>query len=291
MGEERVMTGRSMRRRLRLDRTMTWLMGLCVLLALIPLVLVLGYVLWRGASVLDWNFLTQTEPFDLSQGGGGAWNAIKGTLKLIVISSLISIPTGIAAAVYLNEYGRGRLAETVRFVSDVMTGVPSIFVGVFVYSLVVIATGGFSAFSGGLALAVIMLPIIIRATEEILRLVPQALREAAWALGVPRWRTVLMVVLPVALPGIVTGVTLAVARGAGETAPLLFTSFGNHFVTGWLDVNDPDSALPLSIYRNARSAYAAAQERAWAGALVLVILIVLLTTIARIATMRRAGRV
>lgn len=280
-----------MRRRLLKNRLMTGLMGLSVLLVLAPLVAVLGYVAWRGASALSGSFFTTSEPSDFSQRGGGFWNGIKGTIKLIVVCSALAVPTGIAAAIYLVEYGRGRLADAIRFVSDVMTGVPSIFVGVFVYTLIVVSSGHFSAWAGAVALAVIMLPIVVRSSEEMLKLVPGELREASLALGVPRWRTVLKVVLPVAAPGIATGVVLAVARAAGETAPLLFTSFGNRFVTGWLDLNQPDSALPLLIYRDARSAYAAAQERAWAGALVLVLLIVALTTIARVATLRRAGRV
>ena len=249
--------------------------------ALIPLAAILGYVAYKGAGLISWEFLSQPEPFSFSQPGGGFWNGIKGTLKLLFVASALSIPVGVLAALYLSEFGRGRFASLVRFVTDVMTGVPSIFVGIFVYSLVVLQTGHFSAFSGALALAVLMLPIVIRGSEEVLKLVPGELREAALALGVPRWRTVLRVVLPSAASGIATAVMLSVARAAGETAPLLFTSFGNRFVTGWTDFSGPDSALPLLIFRDARSAYDPAQARAWAGALTLIAIVLLFTVAAR----------
>jgi len=240
--------------------------------------------------VISWEFLSKPEPFDLTQPGGGFWNGIKGTLQLLVLSSVIAIPIGLLTAMYLNEFGRGRFADAVRFVVDVMTGVPSIFVGIFVYSLIVLQSGHFSAYAGAIALAVLMLPIIIRGAEEVLKLVPGSLREAALALGVPRWRTALRVILPAAASGIVTAIMLAVARAAGETAPLLFTSFGNRFVTGWTDFQSPNSALPLLIFRNARSAYAPAQQRAWGGALVLITIVLVFTIIARVLTTRTRAR-
>jgi phosphate transport system permease protein len=276
-----------MRRRVADALATGWMLG-SLALALVPLALVLAFVFYKGASVVDWSFLTQAEPFDFSEPGGGVWNGIKGTLKLVALSSALALPTGILAAAYLAEYGRGAYATAVRFVVDVMTGVPSIFVGVFVYSALVVRAGHFSAYAGAVALAILMLPIVVKGTEEVLRLVPHELREAALALGVPRWRTVLRVILPSAASGIVTASLLAVARAAGETAPLLFTSFGNRFVTGWTGFDGPDSALPLLVYRDARSAYEPAQARAWGGALVLIALVLLLTIAARTVTRGRA---
>lgn len=279
-----------MRRRLLADRVATaWMVG-SVAVALVPLALILGWVVYRGAGAISPGFLSQPEPFDFSQPGGGFWNGIKGTLKLLLLSTLMAVPAGVATALCLHEHGRGRLAAAVRFVVDVMTGVPSIFVGIFVYSLVVLPAGHFSAAAGAFALAILMLPIVMRGAEEVLKLVPETLREAALALGVPRWRTALSVILPAALPGIATAALLAVARAAGETAPLLFTSFGNRFVTGWTDVSGPDSALPLLIFRNARSAYGPAQERAWGGALVLLAIVLVFTIAARtLASRARAA--
>jgi phosphate transport system permease protein len=277
-----------MRRRRLADRVATAWMVASVAFALVPLAFILGYVIYKGGGLLSWTFLSQPEPFDFTHSGGGVWNGVEGTLKLLFLASLFAIPTGILAALYLNEYGRGRFATAVRFVTDVMTGVPSIFVGIFIYSLIVLETGHFSAYSGAIALAVLMLPIVIRGSEEVLKLVPHELREASLALGVPRWRTVMRVILPAAASGIVTAAMLSVARAAGETAPLLFTSFGNRFVTGFTDYGSPDSALPLLIFRNARSAYAPAQQRAWAAALVLIAIVLVLTVIARTLAGRRA---
>lgn len=275
-------------RRLRNQLATAWMVG-SMLLALAPLVLVVGYVIVKGAGAVSWDFVTQPEPFDLAEPGGGFWNGIKGTIKLLVLATAVAVPSGLACAVWLSEYGRGPVAAVVRFVADVMTGVPSVFVGVFAYSFIVLQTGHFSAWSGAAALALLMLPIVVRGSEEVLRLVPGELREAALALGVPRWRAVLKVVLPTAASGLVTATMLAVARAAGETAPLLFTSFGSRVVTGWTEVDGPDSALPLLIYRGARSAYAPAQERAWAGALVLITMVLVLTLAAR-AVAARTGR-
>ena len=273
-------------RRLRNHLATAW-MVLAMLLALVPLGLILGYVVYKGAGAVSWDFVTQSEPFSFSEYGGGFWNGIKGTIKLMVLASAIAVPAGLLCAVWLTEYGRGPFASLVRFVVDVMTGVPSVFVGVFVYSFLVLQSGHFSAWSGAVALALLMLPIIVAGAEAVLRLVPGELREASLALGVPRWRSVTRVILPTAAPGLVTATMLAVARAAGETAPLLFTSFGNRVVTGWTNFNGPDSALPLLIYRGARSAYAPAQERAWAGALVLISMVLLLTITARLIASRR----
>ena len=277
------------RRRHLKDRLATLWMAGSVVCALVPLALILGYVAYKGAGLVSWSFLTKPEPFSFTEAGGGFWNGIKGTLKLIVVATALAAPVGILAAIYLSEYGRGRFATAVRFVTDVMTGVPSIFVGIFVYSLVVVGTGHFSAWSGALALAVLMLPIVTRGAEEVLKLVPAELREASLALGVPRWRTVFRIIVPAAASGLVTALMLAVARAAGETAPLLFTSFGNRFVTGWTDFDQPDSALPLLIFRDARSAYEPARQRAWAGALVLIGLVLVFTIVARTVTSRRGA--
>lgn len=277
---------RSPRRRRLANQVATIWMIVALLMAVVPLLIILTYVLLRGLSALNLDFITQAPPFDASETGGGYLNGIRGTLKLILLSSLIAIPVGIGAAVYLNEYGRGsKLAPIVRFVADLMTGVPSIFIGIFVFSLVVEGRG-YAAWKGALALSLLMVPIVTRGAEEVLRLVPRDLREASLALGVPRWRTVVNVVLPASASGLTTISMLAVARAAGETAPLLFTSFGNRFVTGWGDFTSADSALPLLIFRDAGSAYAPARDRAWAGALVLITICLLLTIAARIVATR-----
>jgi phosphate transport system permease protein len=259
-----------------------------VVAVVVPLALVLGYVLLRGAAALDLSFFTQAEPLDFTQHGGGFRHGIQGTIKVVGLATLVAVPVGLACAIWLVEYGRGWLAGAVRFVADVMTGVPSVFVGIFAYSFLVLRIGHFAAWTGSAALALMMLPIVVRGCEEVLRLVPGELREASLALGVPRWRTTLSVVVPSAASGLTTAVMLAVARAAGETAPLLFTSFGSRVVTGWTSFNEPDSALPLLIYRNARSAYAPAQERAWAGAFVLIAMVLALTIGARLLAARSA---
>ncbi|HLZ08089.1 MAG TPA: phosphate ABC transporter permease PstA, partial [Chloroflexota bacterium] len=219
--------GRATRRRL----VANVMLGLCFLalgIALVVLVAVLGYVMIQGVTSLNLEFFTNT-PKPVGETGGGVANAIVGTLIIVAIAMLVGIPLGIGSGIYLAEFGRGRFATLVRFTADVLTGIPSITIGLFAYTLVVLPLQTFSAIAGGFALGIIMLPILTRTTEEMVRLVPSSLREGCMALGVPRWRVVLSVILPTALGGIATGVVLAVARVAGETAPLLFTAFGNQF--------------------------------------------------------------
>jgi phosphate transport system permease protein len=276
----RTSTGRRFRNRLAV-----WFMIASIIVALVPLFLILFQLIRKGAGALSWDFLSQPAPFDQSQTGGGYWNGIKGTLKLLLMASAMAIPVGILAAVYLNEYGRGRFAALVRFVANLMAGVPSIFIGIFVFALTVEGSG-YAAWKGALALGLLMVPIIVRASEEVLRLVPRDLREASLALGTPQWRTIVNVVLPAAASGLTTAAMLAVARAAGETAPLLFTSFGNQFVTGFTDVSGPDSALPLLIFSDSGSAYDAAKQRAWAGAFVLIMIVLSLTIVARVIATR-----
>jgi len=264
------------------------MIGLCVAalgLAVGVLLLVLGYVVSEGAGSLNPAFFTQT-PRPVGETGGGMANAIVGTLILVAIAVSIGLPIGVGAGVYLAEYGRSRLATVVRFVSDVLTGIPSITIGLFAYGLLVVPLRSFSAIAGGFALGVIMLPVIARTTEEAVRLVPDAIREGALALGIPRWKTLVTIVLPTAIGGIVTGAILAVARVAGETAPLLFTAFGNQF---WISsIRQPIAALPLQIFVYAISPYDDWHRQAWAGSLVLVGLVLLLSLGVRVAVRRRA---
>jgi phosphate transport system permease protein len=284
--------GASGRRRL-VDRTMRSLSWLSFLVALTPLVIVLGYTISNGAKRFDLRFLTHSmagvAPTD---AGGGAYHAIVGTLEQVAITSVISVPLGLAAAVYLTEYGRGWLPRAIRFFVDVMTGVPSIVAGLFIYVFWVLGLHqGFAGFAGALALVILMLPVIIRSAEEMLLLVPTALREASYALGVPQWKTIVRIVLPTASAGLVTGIMLAVARVIGETAPLLLTVFG----TDYINTNPfkgAQSGLPMFIYNQAQQPYQTAIDRAWAGALTLILIVVVLYTAARLLTRRNllAGR-
>jgi phosphate transport system permease protein len=255
--------------------------GLCVLatfVAIIPLASVLYYVLVRGIGGINLDFFTEL-PKPVGETGGGMGNALLGTLKLVALAAVFGIPPGVLAGVYLAEFGNGKFGGAVRFAADVMSGVPSITVGIFVYSLVVMTTKQFSAIAGGLALAILMLPTVTRTTEELLKLVPESLREAALGLGVPKWRATLLIMLRTAAPGIAVGVMLAVARVAGETAPLLFTAFNNRFwSTG---VNEPTASLPVNIYTNAVSPYEDWHRQAWAAALVLLITVLILNISAR----------
>jgi phosphate transport system permease protein len=248
------------------------------------LVAIFAYLVLKGAGSLNWAFLTQT-PKPVGTAGGGMANALVGSLIILSIASLFGVPVGIGAGIYLAEYGGKRLGQLVRFTADVLNGVPSIVIGLVAYGLVVIEQHHFSAFAGGVGLAIMMVPTVTRATEEMLRLVPQSVREAALGLGIPQWRTILSIVLPTASSGIITGVMLAFARVAGETAPLLFTAFGNQFWS--FSVNQPIAALPLQIFTYAISPFDEWHRKAWAGALVLVALIVGITTVLRFVFLRR----
>ncbi len=272
-------------RRLWTNRVATAGMAVAVALALIPVGLILYYITKNGLAAMSWGFLTEPTPFTFRRPGGGFLNGLIGTAIMVALATAASVPLGILAAIYLEEYGkRGWLAQLVRFFSDVMTGVPSVFVGLFVYTAFVLPFG-FGAIMGAGALAIIMLPIVIRSAEEMLKLVPLELKHASFALGASKSQTVLRVVLPSALPGITTGVLLAVARAAGETAPLILTALGSLKVTTAL-IGEPISALPLLIFDGARNPFAAGQERAWAGALELLALVLIFTLLARIVAAR-----
>ena len=276
---------RPARRRLWTNRIATWSMFAAVVLTLLPVCLILYHLVSKGMVAMSWEFLTKTMPYSATKQEGGFFNALVGTAIMVGIACVIAIPIGIVAAIYLAEYGqKSWFAQLVRFLTDVMTGVPSVFVGLFVYTALVLRFG-FGALFGGLALAIIMLPIIVRATEEMLKLVPGELKDAGYGLGAAKWQVVLFVTLPSALPGITTGVMLAVARAAGETAPLILTALGAQALVTKL-VNAPISALPLAILNGARQAYPAAQDRAWAGALELVVIVLLCTLLARLAASR-----
>jgi phosphate transport system permease protein len=251
-----------------------------------PLLAILGYLIYKGASSLNFAFFTQI-PKPVGEDGGGMANSIVGSGVILALASLMGIPVGIAAGVYLAEFGRGKfLATAVRFTADVLNGVPSIVMGIAIYSLIVMQQKHFSAFAGGVALAIMMVPTITRTTEEMLATVPHAIREAALGLGVPKWRTAISVSLRTASPGIITGCMLAFARVAGETAPLLFTAFGNQFWS--LKLNEPIAALPLQIYVYATGPYDEWHRLAWAGSLVLIVMIMVSVTLVRIFANRGA---
>jgi phosphate transport system permease protein len=274
--------------------THTWLrkaisstfVGFCalsVLVALVPLAFLLFFVVIQGVQALNLDFFTKM-PKPVGETGGGLANAIVGTLILTGLGSLFAIPIGILSGVYMSEYAGTRFASLVRFAADTLNGVPSIVIGVFVYGIAVLPFKQFSALAGGLALGVMMIPIIARTTEELLLLVPGTMREGALALGATRSRAVFTVVVPAALPGIITGVVLALARIAGETAPLLFTAFSNRFFTTKL--TQPIASLTVMIYTYANSPYPDWHRQAWAGALVLVVIVLLCSLLARFATRR-----
>jgi phosphate transport system permease protein len=272
----------SLRRRVT-DHVMTGVAVLTVVLVLAPLIAIFGYLVYKGFGSINWAFLTQT-PKPVGETGGGMANAIVGSALMLGIASIIGVPLGIGAGIYLAEFGRNRLGDSIRFTADVLNGVPSIVIGIVAYAIVVLHQKHFSALAGGVALAIMMVPTICRTTEEMLLLVPQALREAAYGLGIPRWRTTLSVTLRTATSGVITGVMLAFARVAGETAPLLFTALGNQF---WnLRTDQPTAALPLQIYTYALSPYDDWHRQAWAGALVLIVLIVSAVAAVRLAVRR-----
>jgi phosphate transport system permease protein len=254
-----------------------------VVIVLVPLAAVFGYLVYRGIGSINWAFLTQT-PKPVGEAGGGMANAIAGSVLILLIGSAFGVPLGIGAGIYLAEYGRGKFGNVIRFTADVLNGVPSIIVGIVAYGLVVLTQGHFSALAGGVALAIMMVPTITRTTEEMLLLVPNAVREAAYGLGVSRWRTTLSITLRTATSGVITGVMLAFARVAGETAPLLFTAFGNQY-WNW-KLNEPTAALPLQIFTYAISPFDEWHKQAWAGALILIVLIVVSVSAVRIAASR-----
>jgi phosphate transport system permease protein len=270
------------RRRL-LSKLVVGLCGLAVLIALVPLTLVFFYVIKQGFASLNWAFFTRM-PRPVGEAGGGMANAILGTFFLIVIASIVAIPVGMIAGVYLSEYGKARFATLVRFTADVLNGVPSIVIGIFAYGLAVLPVHRFSALAGGLALGFMMIPIITRTTEELLNLVPSTLREGALALGASRARAAFGVMVPAALPGILTGILLALARIAGETAPLLFTAFNNRYFSTRLD--QPIASLTVQVFTYAISPYDDWHRQAWAGALVLVAFVFTFSVLARIVTRR-----
>jgi phosphate transport system permease protein len=263
-----------------------FMLGMCVFgagLAILLVCLMLGYIVIHGASYFNLNFITHTAA-PLGQSGGGMRDEIIGTLVLVGLGSLIAVPLGLLTGIFLSEFGSPLVASAVRFAADILAGVPSIVVGVFVYAVIVVRSH-YSAYSGGIALAIIMIPVVARTTEESLRLVPGSLREAALALGITRWRAVISVVIPGALSGIVTGVMLGVARIAGETAPLLFTAFGNNW--GYNGLTKPIGALPIQIYKYAISPYESWKQQAWAGAFLLVMLVLVISIVVRVLSRKR----
>lgn len=262
----------------------TGLAVVSTILVVAPLVAIFVYLIYKGASSLNFAFFTQA-PKPVGEAGGGMANSILGSAILLAVGSAIGVPIGIAGGIFLAEFGRGgRLANTIRFTADVLNGVPSIVMGIAVYSLIVLPQKHFSALSGGVALGIMMIPTITRTTEEMLLMVPHAIREAALGLGVPNWRSVLAITLKTASPGIITGCMLAFARVAGETAPLLFTAFGNQFWSA--NLNEPIAALPLQIFIYAISPYDEWHRLAWAGALVLIALIVVAVSLVRYVASR-----
>jgi phosphate transport system permease protein len=294
-----------LRRRLT-NRMLLILTGATTLLALVPLFWIVGYVVYQGGQSINWAFFTQL-PRPLGMDGGGVLHAIEGTILLTLLSALFAIPPGVLAAFYSAFRPNTPLGVAVRFGTDVLAGVPSIVMGLFIYALVVRAQGHFSALAGGLALAILMLPTIIRTTEEMLKLVPPTLREGSLALGAPEWRTSLSVILPAAANGLITGFLLGIARAAGETAPLLFTALGNDrfeffsqlqaglasgkdiFSTVWGILEQPVDSLPMTLWKYAQQPYPERIQQAWAAALVLMAIVLLTNITARLWIARRSG--
>jgi phosphate transport system permease protein len=274
------------RRTLRrgISNFMVGLMVAAVIVALLPLFFILFDLIIQGAGSLSWAFFTKT-PAPAGEHGGGVVHAIVGTLLIVGVACLIGLPVGIAAGIFCAEYPTTRLTWLTRFVADVLNGTPSIVVGVFAWAWIVATQKHFSALAGSAALALLMIPMVLRTTEEMIKLVPNSLREAALALGYPRWRTSLGIVVRTTLPGIVTGSLLAVARVAGETAPLLFTALGSQYLSFNLD--QPMAALPLTVFTYATGPYEEWHQNAWAAALVLILVVFILSVGARLATRRR----
>jgi phosphate transport system permease protein len=271
-------------RRRAANAVMSWLAAVAAGLVVLPLVLIFGFLLWQGASAINIDFFTHL-PRPVGESGGGMANAIVGTLVLVSLAAGLGLPLGILGGLYLAESRDRRLPWIARFLADVLNGVPSIVIGIFAYAIVVLPMRRFSALAGGFALAVIMLPVVVRTSEELVRLVPSSLREAALALGIPEWKVLLRVVLPTARAGIITGVMVSIARVAGETAPLLFTAFGNRFWHQGLD--QPIAALPLQVFAYAIAPYDDWHRQAWAGALVLIGMVFVVSFAARVVTSGR----
>jgi len=262
------------------------LTGACALVTVSVLFFILGYLVWHGGTSINWDFFTKL-PKPVGETGGGMANAIVGSGKLLLVASLIGIPIGTLAGIYLAEFGGRGYSFIVRYTTDLLNGVPSIVIGIFAYSLIVLRTKQFSTLAGGFALGVMMIPISVRTTEEFLRAVPTSLREAAMALGANKWKTISTVVIPAAIQGIITGIMLDVARVAGETAPLLFTAFSNQFWSpGW---NQPTASLPVVIYTYAIAPYDDWHRQAWAAGLVLLGLVLVANIGARVILARRAA--
>jgi phosphate transport system permease protein len=275
------------RRRKFINALMQVITCSCALLLVVPLFVVFYHVLKSGLGSVNWAFFTQL-PKPVGETGGGMANAIVGTFELLGLAALVGVPIGVLGGIFLSEYGSTRLNWAIRFGADVLNGVPSIIWGMVVYALVVLPMKRFSALAGGIVLGMIMVPLIMRTTEEVLRLVPTGYREGAMALGITQWRVIVQIVVRTALTGIMTGVLLAVARVAGETAPLLFTAFGNRFWNHHL--NDPIAALPLQIFNYAISPYEDWHKQAWAGALVLLLFVALVNISVRVLTRDKFGR-
>jgi phosphate transport system permease protein len=267
-----------------ISNAMVGLMVLAVVVAVLPLFFILLHLVIKGAGSLSLAFFTRV-PVPAGETGGGVANAILGTLMIVGVASLIGVPLGVGAGVFCAEYPGTRLAKVTRFVADVMNGTPSIVVGVFAWTLIVARQKHFSGLAGSCALAMLMVPMVMRTTEELIKLVPHSLREAALALGYARWRTSVTIVIRTALPGIVTGTLLSVARVAGETAPLLLTALGSQYLT--FDINKPMAALPLTVFQYAIGPYEEWHQFAWAAALVLIIVVLVLSVGARLATRAR----
>jgi phosphate transport system permease protein len=252
--------------------------GLCTLAAVSVLFFILGYLLVRGGGALNWNFFTKL-PAPVGETGGGMANAIVGSAKVLLLAMAVGVPPGFLAGVYLAEYGGAAFSSVVRFITDLLNGVPSIVIGIFAYSLIILKMKHFSAFAGGIALGIIMIPIAVRSTEEFLRAVPVSLREGAMALGAPKWKTIATVVIPAAFRGILSGMMLNLARVAGETAPLLFTALNNQFwSSGW---NQPTATLPVMIYAYALAPYPDWHRQAWAAGFLLLVIVLLVNVTAR----------
>ncbi|OGR84291.1 MAG: phosphate ABC transporter, permease protein PstA [Elusimicrobia bacterium RIFCSPLOWO2_01_FULL_54_10] len=260
------------------------LTGVCAALTISILFFILGYLVYHGFSSLNWDFFTKL-PKPVGELGGGMANAIVGTFKLLGLATLVGVPVGFLGGVYLSEYGHNKIGFMVRYAADILNGVPSIVMGIFAYTVVVLPMGHFSALAGGFALGVMMIPIAVRSTEEFLRVVPHSVREAGFALGLPEWKVISFIVIPTAAKGLITGILLDLARVAGETAPLLFTAFGNRFwANGWME---PIASLPVMIYTYAIAPYDDWHRQSWAAALVLMMLVFITSLTARILLRER----